>query len=123
MNKNQEQITDALASALTAGTLTVDRLRQGFRDIVEESSGKCQDVLYLQCRGSTPASQVIGMMRIKDGQCTDAPIDPEEWPYQTVLEAVRDGWRIISFPNMALVAVPESQPVGLGFEFILERWS
>ena len=48
------------------------------------------------------------------------PRDPEEWPYKTVLEAVNDGWRIIKFPEMALL-VDESRSYGLACEFILER--
>ena len=39
----------------------------------------------------------------------------------TVIDAIRDGWRVISFPNMAL-SLDENRTYGLGFEFILERW-
>ena len=38
-----------------------------------------------------------------------------------MLEAVSDGWRIIKFPEMALL-LDESRSFGLACEFILERW-
>ena len=52
----------------------------------------------------------------------DGPADPEEWPYRTVVEAIRDGWRVIQFPNLALL-LDEKRSYGLGCEFILERRS
>ena len=122
MTEKQSEITESLAAKLESGTLTVEQLRQDIEDMLAQDGEKRQDILYLQTSGSSPARPVIGMMLIEDGQCSDGPPDPNDWPYQTVLDAVRDGWRIISFPNMALLAVSESEPHGLGFEFILERW-
>lgn len=81
-----------------------------------------QDVLYLQTQSTSPGSTVVGMLLIEDGVLSEGPLDPDDWPYQTVVEAIRDGWRIISFPNMALLTVDEKEFYGLGFEFILERW-
>ena len=49
------------------------------------------------------------------------PTPDDGWPYATVIDAIRDGWRVISFPNMAL-SLDENRTYGLGFEFILERW-
>ncbi len=45
----------------------------------------------------------------------------DDWPYEKVVDALRDGWRIISFPDMAL-SLDENRTYGLGFEFILEKW-
>jgi len=61
-------------------------------------------------------------MLIEDGVLKEGPANSEDWPYQTVLDAVGDGWRIISFPNMALLTVDDREFHGLGFEFILEHW-
>ena len=60
------------------------------------------------------------MAMVEDGQVRTLPDDPEQWPYQSVLEAINDGWRIISFPNQALM-MDSSQTYGMGCEFILER--
>jgi len=56
-----------------------------------------------------------------DGEFDDGPDEPEDWPYKSVLEAIRNGWRVISFPNLALL-MDESKTYGLGHEFILEKW-
>ena len=62
------------------------------------------------------------MALVENGEIVDVADDPGEWPYQTVLEAIRDGWRIVQFPNAAL-ALDTGRTYGLGAEFILERLS
>ena len=64
------------------------------------------------------ASPVHGMTLVSNGELTEP--DEAHWPYRTVLEAIRDGWRVIQFPNLALMT-DESRTYGLGCEFILER--
>ena len=122
MTKVDEEIITALVTELQRGMLTEEQVRQGIKDLTVRSKAKKQDVLYLQAHNTSPGSRVIGMMLIEDGGLKEGPTDPEDWPYQTVLDAVGDGWRIISFPNMALLAVDDREYYGLGFEFILERW-
>ena len=122
MTAAQKEIADRLTAALAAGSLTVEDLRQGMEEMARPPEAR-QDLLYLQATNTSPTSGVVGMMLIADGAPVETPTDADVWPYQTVLEAVNDGWRIISFPNMALLAVSEDDPHGLGFEFILERWS
>ena len=123
MTQAQRALAEQIAADFEAGALTSEKLRQGLEHMARPEGARRQDILYLQSGNTSPSGPVVGMLLIEDGQPSDGPADPDEWPYQTVLEAVRDGWRIISFPNMALLAVPESEPMGLGFEFILERWS
>jgi hypothetical protein len=122
MTERQRKITESLAEKLAAGSLTVAELRRGVADLLLRNGRGRQDLLYLQSQSTSVASRVVGMMLIENGECSEGPPDPEDWPYKTALEAVRDGWRIINFPNMALLAVSADEPHGLGFEFILERW-
>ena len=122
MTETQQKIMESLLAEHKRGALTEARLRQGISDIVQQSGQKQQDILYLQCSNTSPGARVIGMMLIEDGELREGSSDPDEWPYQTPLDAIRDGWRIISFPNMALLTVEEEEFYGLGFEFILERW-
>jgi hypothetical protein len=122
MTETQREITDTLEAELEAGTLTKERLRQGLDAVAHQNGHPRQDLLYLQAPNTSPHSQVVGMMLIEGGERSEGGLDPEEWPYQTVLDAVKDGWRIISFPNMALLAMDHDDSHGLGFEFILERW-
>ena len=122
MTETQQQITDSLVTDLRNGILTESLLRQKIADLAAETDKRRQDILYLQVGTTSPASQVIGMTYIEGGVLNEASPDPDEWQYQTVLDAVQDGWRIISFPNMALLAMSDEDAYGLGFEFILERW-
>ena len=104
------------AGELQRGELTVERLRQ----LAEECRNRCQDILYIQTLFSSVDSPVNGMSMIADGKVQHLPEDPEEWPYQSVLDAINDGWRVISFPNMALMLV-HSRTYGIVNEVILER--
>lgn len=122
MTETQKETMETLVAELQQGTLTEISLREGVADIVGTDDPKQQDILYLQAVTTSPGAAVVGMLLVEDGELREGPPDPEDWPYQTVLEAVRDGWRIISFPNMALLTVDEKEFYGLGAEFILERW-
>ena len=122
MTETQKEVADNLIAELEAGILTTDQLRQGIEEVARQNGRKQQDLLYLQTSNTSPHSQVVGMMRIEDGERSEGALEAEKWPYQTVLDAVKEGWRIISFPNMALLAMDHDDSHGLGFEFILERW-
>ncbi len=122
MTETQKETMEALVAELQQGALTEAALRQGIADIVGADNPKRQDVLYLQAVTTSPGAAVVGMLLVEDGELREGPSNPDDWSYQTVLDAVRDGWRIISFPNMALLAVDEKEFYGLGAEFILERW-
>ena len=115
--QNQQQI-EACVAALNRGDLTEACLRQAF---AAAASPPRQDLLYLQSSTVGIDCQVIGMRLLLDGVLDDGPEDPQDWPYQSVLAAIQDGWRIISFPNLALL-MDESKTYGLGHEFILEKW-
>ena len=104
---------------LKRGQLTEEGLRR-IGEALEKSGPMRQDVLYLQSDSSSPKTPVLGMRIIEDGEISDGP-DPDDWPYNTVLEAVRDGWRIVKFPDVDQV-VDEKRTYGLGYEFILERY-
>ncbi len=122
MTKTQKETMEALVTEFQQGTLTEASLRVGIAEIVGAENPKRQDVLYLQAVTTSPGAAVVGMLLVEDGELREGPPNPDDWPYQTVLDAVRDGWRIISFPNMALLTVDEKEFYGLGAEFILERW-
>ncbi len=117
MGSKLEEQVERCVEELAAGTLTQVSLRR----IAElNDSSTIQDILYLQASSTSPTSEVVGMRIIENGEISDGPHDPDDWPYQTVLEAVRDGWRVIKFPELALM-LDDSRTFGLGFEFILER--
>ena len=79
-----------------------------------------QDLLYLHTQNNSPTASVWSMRIVGNGEISDGPDNPDDWPYQSVLEAIRDGWRVIKFPELALT-MDENRTTGLGFEFVLER--
>ena len=104
-----------------AGTLTEQQLFDVLAS-VKEASLKCQDLLYLQANNTAVTSQVVGISMVQNGEIVSDLPDADQWPYKTVLDAIRDGWRVISFPNQALM-LDESRTYGLGCEFVLEKFS
>ena len=104
---------------LRAGTLTEADLRAALDEVDLPAR---QSLLYIETANTHPGSTALGMMLILNGNCVEPPADPSEWPYRSVLDAMNDGWRVISFPNLALLMDPVT-PAGLGCEFILEKWN
>ena len=105
---------------LRSGTL----VEEDFRDALDSLNGQGQtpqQLLYLQAKTTGVDSEILGMSVVEDGQILEGPDDPDDWPYRSVLAAMKDGWRVIKFPEMALL-LQESATYGLGCEFILERW-
>ena len=113
------QQLESCIEALQKGTLEEEQLREVIETLRRGGAGQ-QDLLYLQADQTSVASQVIGFSLVEGGEVVEQhPGDP--WPYETVLDAMQDGWRIVQFPNLALVP-DENRPTGLGCEFILEKW-
>jgi hypothetical protein len=114
-----EQEIERCIAELQHGELTEESLRRVL-GAVQPSPRRRQDLLYLQAGSTSPGAPVHGMLLVEDGEIREPPEDPDQWPYRTVLEAIRDGWRIIQFPNLTLM-LDERRTYGLGCEFILER--
>ena len=115
----KEEIERCVAE-LKRGELTEEDLRR-VSEALNQAQPRRQDVLYLQANSSSPTSAVLGMRIIENGEISDGPSNPDDWPYQTVLDALRDGWRIIGFPDLT-PAPDDNRTYGLGYEFILERY-
>jgi len=92
----------------------LERLKQG------RESSTVQRLLYLQTHTTDLESPVLGMSFVDNGKMYDGPDDPDDWPYQTVLEAMSDGWRIVKFPELALAFIDPDYG-GMKWEFILEK--
>ena len=109
---------------LRAGTLVEADLQQALDRLSDGTSDgappKRQRLLYLNTGSTGVDSQILGMSLVENGQILEGPDDVDEWPYNSVLEAMNDGWRVIKFPEMALM-LQEDKTFGLGCEFILEK--
>ena len=102
---------------LGEGTLTEASLYR----ILEVNGATCsqrQQLLYLQTATTSPTSAVLGMFMVPNNGFDEN--DSDNWPYANVLEAMEDGWRVISFPDLSLL-MDENTPAGLGCNFVLEK--
>ena len=79
-----------------------------------------QDLLFLQADKSSIIAPVSGMRILLDGELSDGPEDPKQWPYKTALDAIKAGWRVIKFPELALMLNPE-RSYDIGCDFVLEK--
>lgn len=118
--ENVKQQVERCIEELRAGNLAEESL-QGILAALDDGQPRRQDLLYLQAVNTSVDSDLLGMRLVQDGTASDGPDDPDDWPYQSVLDAIQDGWRVIEFPNLALL-LDESRTYGLGCQFILERW-
>ena len=121
MTENPRRLLEECIVRLAKGELREDHLRAVEIHLGREDKW-VQDLLYLQCATTAVTSQVLGVQLISGGQVQVEPTDIADFPYQSVLAAICDGWRVVQFPNMALL-LDEERTYGLGCEFILERTS
>ena len=99
--------------AITAADL--DRLG----DLLSEPR---QQVLYLYSK-STNMRSPLASWALYDPTRPQTPTLPsDEPPYESVLAAVADGWRVVQFPIAKLYAYEGQDNDYLGYEFVLERF-
>lgn len=81
-----------------------------------------QRLLYLHAATPSIRSQVIGMALHEpvEGSVTEIVTEVQEWPYNTVHDAVLDGWQIIHFPDQRTEFDDREIDI-LGYEFILQK--
>lgn len=81
-----------------------------------------QLILYLYSK-STNLRSPLGGWALYDATAPEAPILPsQDAPYTSVIDAVRDGWRIVQFPRPELYNFSDVDNAYLAFEFILEKF-
>ncbi len=80
-----------------------------------------QLVLYLYSK-STNMRSAIASWALYDPTVPYEPTLPsQDTPYDSVIEAVNDGWRIVQFPRAELYQFSDVDNTYLGYEFILEK--
>lgn len=119
-----EDIDRALSQAQmqTPVQAQVQEQPQAQKQALESSTGSRQGLLYLHAPSTNPHSAVVGISIYEDGADSDGLDENGEFRYRSIKEALDDGWRIIKFPEASL-AMNEQDNYGLGYEFVLERWS
>ena len=80
-----------------------------------------QRLLYLHAREPSVTAEVIAMA--EHDPASDQPDllrTRTDWLYNSVLDAMRDGWQVIHFPNQ-LAPFDDRETDVVGFEFILQK--
>ncbi len=80
-----------------------------------------QHLLYLHVKGPSISAPVIGMAEHKptaDGK--DRIQTREDWPYNSVHEAILDGWYVIHFPQQ-MAPFDDRELDYVGYEFVLQK--
>ena len=116
----QSPLEECIA-ALGDGTLTADGLREAFAAASAANPAdrpRVQSLMYAAAYENTIFAGLAAISIFAEGERLKIAADPAAWPYHSIVDAMRDGWRIVKFPEF----VPdESRNYGLGCEFILEK--
>jgi hypothetical protein len=89
--------------------------------IATASSRLRQRLLVLYTQTNCPTSEVVAWSEY-DGTGRDEFAEREERPYHDVVAAMRDGWRVIKFPDVNESTMSNGYVSGpLENEFVLER--
>ena len=114
-----ESWLETAQSKLSNGGVTsadIDALRQALSNAQPR-----QRLLYLHVRGPSVTAPIIGMAEhepiagAKDTICTRT-----NWPYNTVKEAMIDGWQVIHSPQQ-MAPFDDRELDYAGYEFILQK--
>ena len=81
-----------------------------------------QRLLYLHSRTPDVFSNIIALNLVEPTKNATREITAEDpdWPYQTVHDAIVDGWQIVQFPYLQAPFDDRELDV-LGYEFILQK--
>lgn len=81
-----------------------------------------QRLLYLHAVTPNIRSQVIGLALHEpvQGSVTEIVTEEQEWLYNTVHDAILDGWQVIHFPDQRTEFDDREIDI-LGYEFILQK--
>ena len=97
----------------------LDRLR---RIISSNRVHTRQWLLYLHAATPGIRSQVIGMALHEpiEGSVTEIVTEEQDWLYNTIHDAILDGWQVIHFPDQRTEFDDREIDI-LGYEFILQK--
>jgi hypothetical protein len=90
---------------------------------VTRLAGLRQQLLFLCLANPNPASAVVAWSLFDGtGQATPMAGDTDQPPYESVLGAMKDGWRVIQLPpHVAAAPGREHETAFLRFEYVLEK--
>lgn len=80
-----------------------------------------QKVLYLYSKSTNMRSPLAGWAHYDPAQSHEPTLPSQEAPYESVIDALADGWRVVQFPRPELRSFSDVDNFYLGYEFVLER--
>ena len=81
-----------------------------------------QLILYLTARSTNMRSGIVSRARVDSTKAHEPTLPSDESPYNSVLDAVADGWRVAQFPVINLYEYKDLENDYVGFDFILDKW-
>jgi hypothetical protein len=111
-------LTEAEGKSASSGISLEDL--QNLKRIAAKAAPR-QRLLYLQARTPSITAPVIGMAQHEPykGQADTLRTRPD-WPYETVHDAIIDGWQVIQFPDL-MAPYDDRELSYVGYEFILQK--
>lgn len=104
--------------------LTEGQLDEADLDRLEHVQRKSlQSILYLYSKSTNMRSQIAGWAFYDPSEAHEPSLPSDDAPYDTVIDAVADGWRIVQFPIPDLYKFSDVENQYLGYEFVLEKIS
>jgi hypothetical protein len=81
-----------------------------------------QRLLYLHATTPSVFSRILGLTLIEPipGHRPEITVEDPQWPYDTVHDALIDGWQIVQFPLFQASYDDRDLDV-VGYEFILQK--
>jgi hypothetical protein len=81
-----------------------------------------QRLLYLHARTPSVFSEIIGYTPIEPiaGYRVEIAAEVQKWPYDTVHDAIVDGWQVVQFPHHQAPYDDRDLDI-VGYEFILQK--
>lgn len=78
-------------------------------------------IMYLTARSTNMRSGIVGWVEFVPGEKPELRLPGDKPPYDSVLEAVADGWRVVQYPIPKLYEYKDLENDYVGFDFILEK--
>ena len=82
-----------------------------------------QQILYLYAKSTNMRSPLASWALYNATQPQKPTLPGDDPPYESVLAAVADGWRVVQFPIAKLYAYEGQDNDYLGYEFVLEKFA
>lgn len=95
------------------------------RDVIAATDEYRQQLMILHCASTDLLAATVAWSVYDGAAPAGAPPmltgDAHEPPYRSVLDAMRDGWRVLQVPQPALLPGAEHETADLPFRFVLTR--